>query len=63
MDLTDFLAALGLMLVFEGILYGGFPAMVRRMAAQMETMPDSTLRRAGIAVAVFGVFLVWIARG
>lgn len=61
--MTDFLAALGLMFVFEGILYGGFPAMVRRMAAQMETMPDLTLRVAGLAVAAFGVVLVWIARG
>ncbi|MCB1383599.1 MAG: DUF2065 domain-containing protein [Notoacmeibacter sp.] len=61
--MNDFLAALGLMLVFEGILYGAFPGVVRRMAEEMRAMPDSFMRVAGIGAAALGVLVVWLVRG
>ncbi len=60
--MTDFLAALGLMLVFEGVIYGGFPGAARRLAAQMTQLPDNTLRMVGIIAMVAGVALVWLVR-
>lgn len=61
--MNDFLAALGLMLVFEGILYGAFPDVVRRMAEQIRVTPDNLMRAAGIGAACLGLLVVWLARG
>lgn len=59
----DFLAALGLVLVMEGLVYGGMPGLARRMAEQVKQMPESSLRIGGIAAMVAGVLIVWLARG
>ncbi|PHP67550.1 hypothetical protein CSC94_07540 [Zhengella mangrovi] len=61
--MNDFLTALGLLLVFEGVLYGGFPTLVRRMAEHLRIMPDSALRISGLVAAAAGVALVWLVRG
>nr|WP_210257423.1 DUF2065 family protein [Chelativorans sp. ZYF759] len=57
------IVALGLVLVIEGIIYGGLPQTAKRLAAQVLTIPDSTLRIAGIGAAVLGLVLVWAVRG
>lgn len=59
--MTIFLSALGLMLVIEGFLYGGVPNFAKRLAAMLLEMPDETLRKAGLAAAVTGLALIWIA--
>ncbi len=61
--MNDFIAALGLVLVVEGLVYGGMPAFAKRLAEQVTEMPESALRGAGIAAMVAGVFIVWLARG
>jgi len=61
--MSDFLAALGLVLVIEGILYGGFPNLARRLAAQAAAMPEDALRTGGLLAALAGLFLVWAVRG
>ncbi|EKF43359.1 DUF2065 domain-containing protein [Nitratireductor indicus] len=61
--MNDFIAALGLVLVVEGLVYGGMPAFAKRLAEQVTEMPESALRGAGIAAMVAGVFVVWLARG
>ena len=61
--MSDFLTAVGLVLVFEGILYGGFPAAAKRFAAEMSAMSESMLRGAGLAAMVVGLGIVWLARG
>jgi uncharacterized protein YjeT (DUF2065 family) len=60
---TDFLAALGLVLVFEGLVYGGFPRLAKRLAADVIDMPENTLRTIGLAVIAAGVVVVWLVRG
>lgn len=60
---SDFLAALGLVLVFEGLLYGGLPRLVKRMAADVVDMPESVMRGVGLAVMAAGVLIVWLVRG
>ena len=59
----DVVAAVGLMLVFEGVIYGGFPAAARRMAAQVSELPDSVLRAAGLGAACAGLIVIWLVRG
>lgn len=61
--MTDLIAAIGLVLVIEGILYGGFPRFARRMAAQAASSPEDLLRIAGLAAAMLGVLVVWLVRG
>ncbi|MCT8996910.1 DUF2065 domain-containing protein [Chelativorans intermedius] len=61
--MSDFLAAFGLLLVFEGLLYGGLPGVAKRMAADIIHMPESTMRGIGLAVMAAGVLIVWLVRG
>ena len=61
--MSDFIAALGLVLVVEGLVYGGMPRMAKRLAEQVTEMPESALRSAGIAAMVAGVLIVWFVRG
>ncbi|MBN7762793.1 MULTISPECIES: DUF2065 family protein [Nitratireductor] len=61
--MSDFLAALGLVLVIEGLVYGGMPGLAKRLAEQVLEMPDSALRTAGITAMMLGVFVVWLVRG
>lgn len=59
----DFLTALGLVLVIEGVLYALFPGTMRRMMALMITQPPVAVRAAGLAGAALGVVIVWLVRG
>jgi uncharacterized protein YjeT (DUF2065 family) len=61
--MLDFLVALGLLLVIEGIVFAAFPAMAKRAMAQVLETPDGMLRAIGIVCAVLGVVLVWLVRG
>lgn len=60
--MSDFLVALGLVLVIEGVLYGGLPNLARRLAAEVLAMPEQTLRTAGLVAAAVGVAIVWLVR-
>ncbi|MFK4823501.1 DUF2065 domain-containing protein [Paenochrobactrum sp. BZR 588] len=61
--MNDFLAAVGLLLVFEGLLYGGFPLIAKRMAWDVTQAPEQALRLAGIIAIATGVGIVWLVRG
>lgn len=61
--MRDFLTAIGLVLVFEGIVYGGFPGLARKLAAEMLLLPEGVLRVAGLVAAAVGVGIVWLVRG
>lgn len=61
--MADFIAAIGLVLVIEGVFYGGFPGFAKRMAAEASNAPDELLRIAGIAAVAIGVAIVWFVRG
>jgi hypothetical protein len=61
--MADFVAALGLVLVIEGVAFAAFPAATRRAMALMMETPDGSLRTAGVAAAVVGVLVVWFVRG
>lgn len=61
--MADFLGALGLVFVIEGLVFAAFPAHAKRaMASVMETH-DGLLRVIGIGSAVVGLIVVWLARG
>ncbi|RWG24592.1 MAG: DUF2065 family protein, partial [Mesorhizobium sp.] len=58
--MQDFLAAIGLVLVIEGLVYGGFPALARKLAAEVLSLPENVLRIAGLAAIALGVAIVWL---
>ena len=61
--MQDFLAAIGLVLVVEGLVYGGFPGLAKRLAGEVLSMPDNALRIVGLAAIAIGVGIVWLVRG
>lgn len=61
--MTDFFAAIGLVLVIEGLVYGGFPRLAKRLASDVQAIPENQLRAAGLAVIAVGVGIVWLVRG
>ena len=61
--MNDFLAAMGLVLVVEGLVYGGFPALAKKLATEVLSMSENTLRGAGLVAIATGVAIVWLVRG
>ncbi|MDY8108613.1 DUF2065 domain-containing protein [Fulvimarina sp. 2208YS6-2-32] len=60
--MTDFLTALGLLLVIEGVVYAAFPSLVKRMASEALSAPDKSLRIGGLVAAFAGLGIVWFLR-
>lgn len=58
----EILAAIGLVLAVEGLLYAAFPAEMKRAMAQILELRPDQLRYAGLVAAVIGVAIVWVAR-
>lgn len=58
----DFLDALGLVLVLEGVLYGLLPNVAKKLADQVKVVPEPTLRIAGLVAVAAGVGIVWLVR-
>lgn len=59
----DFLAALGLVLVFEGVLYALAPGALKRMFEAARSIDDGAFRLGGVLAVAIGVAVVWWARG
>jgi hypothetical protein len=60
--MRDLIAALGLALAVEGLLFAAFPEGVRRAMMEAANTPSERMRLVGIASAVAGVAIVWAAR-
>ena len=58
----DLAAALGLLLVIEGILPFLSPRGIRRAFERIAAMDDGALRIAGAVSMVAGVAVLWLAR-
>ena len=61
--MAQFLVAIGLVLVIEGLLFAAFPDAARRAVATILNTPDQTLRTIGIVSAFLGLAVVWLVRG
>jgi uncharacterized protein len=60
--MRDFLTAVALILVIEGIVYALFPELMRRLAARTMGTPAQALRIGGLIAAFLGVIIVWALR-
>ena len=61
--MTDFVTALGLAIVIEGVCYALFPDAMKRLMLGVMSQPSSTLRGAGLVAALLGLGLIWLLRG
>jgi uncharacterized protein YjeT (DUF2065 family) len=60
--MTDFLAALGLVFVIEGLMFAALPGHAKKAIESVLQTPEPTLRLIGIGSAVIGLVVVWLAR-
>ncbi len=60
--MLDLLAAFGLAIAIEGILFAACPAFVRKLMLEVIGSPTDALRVAGLLSALVGLGIVWIAR-
>jgi uncharacterized protein len=60
--MSDFLAALGLVFVIEGLIFAAFPEAAKRAMTTVLQTPDASLRLVGIGSAIVGLILVWLVR-
>ena len=60
--MEDFVAAVGLVFVIEGIAFAAFPGLAKRAMAQFMETPEARLRTVGVVSAVLGVAVVWAVR-
>ena len=59
--LADFVAAIGLVFVIEGLLFAIAPDRLKSVLSVVEATPKETLRTLGVVAIAIGVFIVWLA--
>ena len=61
--MADFIVALGLVFVIEGLIFAVSPAAAKNAMAHVLETGNQPLRVIGIVSAIVGVILVWFVRG
>ncbi|HWB47253.1 MAG TPA: DUF2065 domain-containing protein [Hyphomicrobiaceae bacterium] len=61
--MSDFLVAVGLVMVIEGMLWAAAPRLALTLLTAAAHTPEHLLRRMGAAAAAAGVLVVWLVRG
>ena len=60
--MNDFLTALGLVLILEGMPYFLAPNQMREWVVQVAKLPETTLRKTGFVLMLFGLLMVYLVR-
>lgn len=58
----DLVAALGLALAIEGLLFASFPDAMKRAMLEAAELSREHMRLVGLATALLGVAIVWVMR-
>jgi uncharacterized protein len=61
--MSDFIVALGLVFVIEGLVFAAFPGAAKRAVAAVIDTPEKVLRAVGLISALVGLLIVWLVRG
>lgn len=61
--MNELIVAVGLFLVFEGLIYALAPAQLKKFAQILPQIPDQSLRNFGLTVILIGVGIVWLIKG
>lgn len=62
MDWIDFLSAIALVLILEGMMPFANPGWMRRMMASLSQLEDGPLRSAGLISMIMGLLLLYFVR-
>ena len=57
--MTEFIIAIGLVLLIEGLLCALFPSKIKNMSKLIETIPVNKLRILGVVFTVIGFIIIW----
>jgi len=60
--ITEFVMALGFVLVIKGLLYALVPGQLKQMLLMLLRTSDDQLRYVGLVAMTIGVVVVWAAR-
>ncbi len=63
MDWSDFLTALGLAAMIEGVAYAAFPEGAKQAITEFMSLPTDQRRKIALGIAAFGFVLIWLVRG
>ncbi len=61
--MQDFLVAIGLVFVIEGLVFAAFPQAAKRAVVAITETPEPVLRLVGLGSAIGGLMVVWLFRG
>jgi uncharacterized protein YjeT (DUF2065 family) len=61
--MSEFLVALGLVFVIEGLFFAAFPGQTRGAVTAVLEAPDQALRLIGLLSAMLGIAVIWFVRG
>ena len=61
--MADWILAIGLVFVIEGLLWSVFGEQMRRMMIEVLQRDPAQLRLAGVILLAIGVSIVWIIKG
>lgn len=61
--MTDFFAALALVLVIEGLAYAAFPEQMKRALHQLLNTEDTIIRVVALTCAAAGLIVLYLIRG
>jgi uncharacterized protein len=59
---SEFIVALGLVFVIEGLVFAAFPGAAKRATLAVHESPEGTLRLIGIISAILGLVIIWLVR-
>jgi uncharacterized protein len=57
-----FLSVIGMVMIIEGLPYFAFPDKMKKLIEKLLEIEDWTLRRFGIFLMAFGLFLIYIGK-
>ena len=57
--MNEFIIAIGLVLIIEGILCALFPTKIKNMSKLINTMEANKLRTIGLVFAIIGFIIIW----
>ena len=57
--MNEFIIAIGLIFLIEGLLCALFPSKIKNMSKLIETMPVNNLRTIGAIFTIIGFIIIW----
>jgi uncharacterized protein len=60
--MTDFIIAIGMVFVIEGLLYALFPTSMKNMMKMALEQPEGKLRQVGLIGAIIGVVIIYVIK-